>query len=154
MIEQNGVEGWSAEEEDQFQTLLKKRMSLRRGDKGHDVRFAADMLFGEAGERTVVEALQKAEVKTIKEVSRNGKIFVEHENYGKPSGIRSTDADWWVFLLSGGQYAGEVFVGIRTDRLRSLVEPLAFDPPCGQNKASIGKRLNLPELLLPDYRIK
>jgi hypothetical protein len=154
MIEQNGVEGWSEEEEASFQALLKKRMSLRRGKKGHDVRFASDMLFGEAGERTLVEAMQKAEVKTIKEVSRNGKIFVEHENYGKPSGINTTDADWWVFMLGGPRYSQEVFIGVHSDRLRRLVEPLDFDPPCGQNKASVGKRLNLPELLLPDYRIK
>lgn len=153
MIAQNEVDGWSDDEEQQFQILLAKRMKLRRGTAGHDVKFAADMLKGEKGERAIVEAFQTGEIKTIYEVSRNGKIFVEHENYGKPSGLCTTDADWWIFLLDGKRYKGEVFVGIKTERLKKLVEPMDFDPLCGSHKASLGKRVNLPDFLLPDYRI-
>lgn len=151
---QNNVEGWSDEDESEFQRLLSKRMKLRRGTSGHDVKFAADMLKGEKGERQIVDAFSTAEIKTLYEVSRNGKVFVEFENYDKPSGISITDADYWIFLLEGKRYHGEVFVGIKTERLKRLVEPLDFDPLCGSHKASKGKRLNLPELLLPDYRIK
>jgi hypothetical protein len=153
-IKQNEVDGWTEEDELKFQELMQKRLKLRRGTSSYDVRFAADMLKGEAGERAVVEAFEKGEVKTIYEVSRNMKIFVEHESYGKPSGIVTSEADWWFFMLHGKEFSGEVLVGLKTDRLKRLIAPLGFDPPCGQHKASIGKRVQLTDLILPNYRIR
>jgi hypothetical protein len=149
MAKQNPVSGdWSAEDEKEFKRLATKRLKVHRGTKGHDIQFAEDIFRGEAGENLVVQALLKGEVKTDFGVGNTGNVFIEYMNYGKPSGIDTTDADFWVFVLEGEHYSGEVFVGIKTDRLKRIFDKFTWSVNGGDNKASKGKIVPVRKLLL------
>ena len=141
---------WTEEDEAEFQRLSEKRVRTKRTDPSYDLSLGEGIGIGEAGERIVGESL-KGEVKRCFAISRKGvsygKIFVETENYGRPSGINSTKADWWYFLLDGSEYNGEIVVGIQTQRLRRLCQKYEDSLPTGENKASIGKRIPIVDLI-------
>lgn len=76
----------------------------------HNSDFRYDLDFGLLGERLVLNILanKKIEVKTDKHTIKGratGNIFIEYESRGKPSGIATTEADYWVFVLSNEQIA-------------------------------------------------
>lgn len=143
---------WTKEDEELFRELGRRRVASTKGHAGYDI--GIDLSIGEEGERRLVRAFGNCEVKRVFEASRWGQVYVEHTNYGKPSGIRTTEADFWFFVLDGEQYDGEVVIGIRTDRLRRLIRNIPNSIPCGTDKASVGKRLQIQELILPERRLK
>jgi len=61
---------------------------------------------GDVGERLLGEILQSAEVKTDYQWQKTGNLFIEFEAWrdGKmqPSGIQTTEAQYWVFVLPVG----------------------------------------------------
>ena len=70
-------------------------MSLHNNDK----RFDLDLAYGQVFEQKVSEILgqSKIEVKTEKDKWKTtGNIVIEHESRGKPSGIITTEADYWL----------------------------------------------------------
>lgn len=70
-------------------------MSLYNNDK----RFDLDLAYGKVFEYKVSEILgqSKIEVKTEKDKWKTtGNIVIEHESRGKPSGIITTEADYWL----------------------------------------------------------
>tara|TARA_R100001443_G_scaffold35589_8_gene49396 strand:- start:6814 stop:7248 length:435 start_codon:yes stop_codon:yes gene_type:complete len=81
---------------DQIENILTQ---LRYG-KYTAENFDIDLLRGLNGE---VEALQtltgKLEVKTDFKAYKTGNIAIEVECNGKPSGISTTEADWWLFNI-------------------------------------------------------
>lgn len=83
--------------------------------KGWDI----DLEFGMQGEKLVEELLKtksKVEVKTDRLADRTGNVAVEYSYKGFPSGIATTEADVWAFVLHDGQ----VIIFIDTDRLKKL----------------------------------
>lgn len=83
--------------------------------KGWDI----DLEFGLQGEKLVEELLKtksKVEVKTDRMADKTGNVAVEYAYKGLPSGIATTEADVWAFVLYGGQ----VIIFIDTDRLKRL----------------------------------
>jgi len=103
--------------EEQVTTLMSELRGLAGKKKGFDL----DLASGAAGEQLVASVLSKIEVKTDYIVSNTGNIVVEYQCRGKDSGISTTEAEWWAFVLEGGDYAGEIITLIKTSRLRKLI---------------------------------
>lgn len=71
----------------------------------NDKRFDLDLQYGQVFERKVADMLQnsKIEVKTERDMWKStGNIVIEFESRGKPSGIASTEADYWFHNLAVG----------------------------------------------------
>ena len=87
--------------------------------------FRYDLKFGEKGENLVRDLMTgdelTVEVKTDRLVSVTGNIAIEVSYKGNPSGIMKTEADWWAYVLSGGEYREEVVILVKTSRLKKLV---------------------------------
>lgn len=71
----------------------------------NDKRFDLDLAYGQVFEQKVAEILgqSKIEVKTEKDKWKTtGNIVIEYESRNKPSGIITTDADYWLHNLAMG----------------------------------------------------
>lgn len=78
-----------------------------------------DLDYGFDGESRVLDILSGAhrvEVKTDMIAHITGNIAVEFRCNGKPSGISTTEADYWAFVLLGG----ELVYFIEVKRLKEL----------------------------------
>lgn len=72
----------------------------------NDKRFDIDLQYGQVFERKVADMLQnkKIEVKTERDMWKNtGNIAIEFESRGRPSGIASTESDYWFHNLAIGE---------------------------------------------------
>ena len=95
---------------------------------------------------------KKIEVKSERDMwQRTGNIAVEYESYGKPSGIKATESDYWFHNLCIGNetYATLVF---RTDVLRSIIDSLDYTKTVkgGDHNASAMYLLNIQKLFSSD----
>lgn len=120
----------------------------------NDKRFDVDLAYGQMHEERVVAMLEnkKIEVKTERGMwAKTGNIAIEFESYGKPSGIASTEADYWFHNLAIGDtiYATLMF---DVDVLRTLVEELDDHKVVkgGDNWASKMYLVNLSKLFSTD----
>ncbi len=71
----------------------------------NDKRFDFDLAYGQVFEKKVAEILgqSKIEVKTEKDKwKQTGNIVIEYESRGKPSGIITTEAGYWLHNLAIG----------------------------------------------------
>ena len=71
----------------------------------NDKRFDLDLQYGQVFEQKVADMLQnkKIEVKTERDKWKStGNIVIEFESRGCPSGIASTEADYWFHNLAVG----------------------------------------------------
>ena len=83
--------------------------------------FRYDLEVGKEGER-IVDSLFKdklLEVKRDSWVAKSGNIAIEYESRGKPSGIATTKADYWVIIFSGA-YQDRVMYVFETERLKEV----------------------------------
>lgn len=107
--------------------------------------FDLDLRSGQATENKLLEVIQSGnalvEVKSDKQAQRTGNIFVEVEYRGQPSGLSTTEADWWAYEVDD-----DVFVLMRTDRLRKLAS-VRRRLPGGDHDMSVGVLLPLEKLL-------
>jgi len=92
-------------------------MSPHRLSKGYEPKWDIDMALGKKGEEKVLGMLDginagKIEVKTDARASETGNLFVEYECRGKPSGIETTKATAWVFVIDGGGIATIVDIDV------------------------------------------
>ena len=117
-------------------------------------KFDIDLNYGEVREKQVADMLQnkKIEVKSERDImQRTGNIAVEYESYGKPSGIKATESDYWFHNLCIGNetYATLVF---RTDVLRSIIDSLDYTKTVkgGDHNASTMYLLNIQKLFSSD----
>ena len=72
----------------------------------NDKRFDIDLQYGQVFERKVADMLQnkKIEVKTERDMWKStGNIVIEFESRGRPSGIASTEAEYWFHNLAVGE---------------------------------------------------
>ena len=90
-------------------------------DYGHDLKI------GLWGEKLVSKLLRlpvntaKVEVKRDRKVSETGNLAIEISLAGEPSGLTTTSAHWWVFVLSGDKFKDKVLIFIETERLKEIV---------------------------------
>ena len=74
----------------------------------HSSSFYYDLEFGEQGEDWLNELLRdgkKVEVKTDRMAHITGNIYVEVYSRGKASGISTTQANYWIFIIQENDYA-------------------------------------------------
>jgi hypothetical protein len=95
---------------------------------------------------------KKIEVKSEKDLwQKSGNICIEYESWGKPSGIRATESDYWFHNLCVGdnEFCTLVF---KTDVLKTIVDKLdTFKTVSGgDHKASRMFLVNLQKLFSSD----
>ena len=73
----------------------------------HNNDFSHDLEVGKLGEKALAKILEnsKIEVKTDLQASKTGNVFVEYESRNKPSGLATSQADFWCFVISRHQLA-------------------------------------------------
>ena len=103
-------------------------------------KFDLDLKYGKVKEKIIADMLQdkKIEVKSERGMWLDtGNIAIEFESYGKPSGITSTESDYWFHNLCIGEeiYGTLVF---KTDMLKKIIKntPNKREVSGGDNKAS------------------
>lgn len=88
---------------------------------GHKERnFDIDLQIGESGENKLYDLLagSKLEVKHDLMAYSTGNIAIEYESRGKLSGLSTTQATYWAFVLA----EIETIVVIETNRLKELTK--------------------------------
>jgi len=117
-------------------------------------KFDLDLQYGKVREQLVADMLQdkKIEVKSERDIwQKSGNIAIEYESYGKPSGIKATESDYWFHNLCIGDevYASVVF---KTDVLKRIIDSLDYlrSVRGGDNLASKMYLLNLQKLFSSD----
>ena len=83
----------------------------------HNNDFRYDLEVGQVAEQTLADILQgkKIEVKRDLKAHETGNIFVEYESRGKPSGLATSEADYYCYFLSDDH-----FVIIKTERFKEI----------------------------------
>lgn len=78
--------------------------------------FAYDLRLGQLAENEFAEMVSRKdiEVKDDRMAAMTGRLFVEYECRGKPSGIQTTQAHYWAWRIGG------VWLTVRTDDLKKL----------------------------------
>ncbi len=90
----------------------------------------------------------KFEVKTDRLSAKTGNIYIEYESRGKPSGIATTQADYWVYKIA--EFKAIV---IKTEELKMLVKQLVNEGKArpnvkgGDNNTSIGVLVKIKDLV-------
>ncbi len=117
-------------------------------------KFDIDLAYGTIREEKIAEMLtdKKIEVKSEKDMwQKTGNICIEYESWGKPSGIKATEADYWFHNLCVGdnEFCTLVF---KTDVLKTIVDKLdTFKTVSGgDHKASKMFLVNLQKLFSSD----
>ena len=117
-------------------------------------KFDLDLSYGEIREDKVRDMLEgkKIEVKSERGMwMKTGNICIEYESWGKPSGIRATESDYWFHNLCIGddEYCTLVF---KTATLKKIVDKLdTFKTVSGgDNNASRMFLVNLQKLFSTD----
>ena len=83
--------------------------------------FKYDLEIGKEGER-IVDSLFKDKLIVVKRdswVGRSGNIAIEYESRGKPSGIATTQADFWIIIFSK-EYQDKVMYVFETQMLKKV----------------------------------
>jgi hypothetical protein len=83
--------------------------------------FRYDLKVGQVAEKMLADILEgkKIEVKKDLQAHKTGNIFVEYESRGKPSGLATSEAEYYCYFLSD-----EHFVIIESDRFKSICRNL------------------------------
>ena len=109
--------------------------------------FKYDLKVGQMAESWLADLLmsQTIEIKRDFKASQTGKVFVEFFSRGKPSGIDTTEADFWAFIIDG-----ETVIILPTSKLKALVEEAKEKGKTisgGDRNTSIGALIKLERLV-------
>lgn len=117
-------------------------------------KFDIDLEYGKIRESQVLDMFENAkiEVKSERDIwQKSGNIAIEYECYGKPSGIKATESDYWFhnLCINDETYATLVF---RTDFLRRIIDSLDYvrSVKGGDNMAARMYLLNIQRLFSSD----
>ena len=117
-------------------------------------KFDIDLEYGKIRESQVLDMFENAkiEVKSERDIwQKSGNIAIEYECYGKPSGIKATESDYWFHNLCVGD---EVFATLVFDvnSLKRIIDNLDYKKTVsgGDNNASRMYLLNLQKLFSSD----
>lgn len=88
----------------------------------YESRWDRDLAAGKAWEREFFGLLRNARIenKLDRMAWKTGFLFVEYESRGKPSGIATTEADWWVFGVQAPDGTIPLVVMAKTNHLKAL----------------------------------
>ena len=109
--------------------------------------FKYDLQLGQLGEKHLGNILdnEKVEVKTDYQASDTGNLFIEYLSRGKESGIITTEATWFAFIVSN-----EKIILVSTNKLKKLCRPYLNtkrDVKGGDDNTSKGILLPIKNLL-------
>jgi len=123
---------------------------------GYEPRFDVDLKRGKVGEDKVLDTIDaitesRIEIKTDYGVWKTGNLFIEFEKQNRdgdwvPSGIESTEADYWAFAFKDGA------IFVETSRLRAIVNAykdegaIGFRPGNSHSAGARGVKLPLAAL--------
>ena len=117
-------------------------------------KFDIDLQYGKIRESQILDMFENAkiEVKSERDIwQKSGNIAIEYECYGKPSGIKATESDYWFhnLCINDETYATLVF---RTDFLRRIIDSLDYvrSVKGGDNMAARMYLLNIQRLFSSD----
>ena len=117
-------------------------------------KFDIDLEYGTIREDKVAEMLtnKKVEVKSERGMwMKTGNIAIEYQSYGKPSGIKATESDYWFHNLCIGD---DIFCTLIFDvpKLKQLIEKLDFKKSVsgGDHNASRMWLVNIRKLFTSD----
>lgn len=114
-------------------------------DYNNDFRF--DLQLGKIHERWLGEVLTGASIEVKRDFvsDRTKRVFVEFESRGYPSGLATTEAEYWAFVLQGHRV-----VILPTDTLKEICRnkfKVGKVVKGGDNNTSLGVLLELGDLL-------
>ena len=117
-------------------------------------KFDIDLQYGQVREKLVLDMLQdkKIEVKSERDIwQKTGNIAIEYESYGKPSGISSTESDYWFHNLCIGNDTFCTLV-FDTKSLKRIIDSLDYKKIVngGDHNASRMYLLNIQKLFSSD----
>ena len=83
--------------------------------------FKYDLQIGQAGERQVGELLSNKTIEVKRDfwMSKSGNIAIEYESWGKPSGLATTQAEWWA-IIAAGELQDKIIIFIETEHLKKI----------------------------------
>lgn len=83
--------------------------------------FKYDLQIGQIAEKKLADIFQnkKLEVKYDKIASRTGNIAIEYESRGKLSGILTTEADYYCYIIAGTK-CDDIYMLIAVDKLKQV----------------------------------
>tara|TARA_R100000655_G_scaffold46598_1_gene83564 strand:- start:452 stop:865 length:414 start_codon:yes stop_codon:yes gene_type:complete len=117
-------------------------------------KFDLDLKYGQIREDKIAEMFtdKKIEVKSERGMwMKTGNICIEYQSYGKPSGIATTEADYWFHNLCIGD---DIFCTLIFDvpKLKKLIEKLDFKKSVsgGDHNASRMWLVNIRKLFTSD----
>jgi hypothetical protein len=115
--------------------------------KNYNTDFRYDLELGQLGEKHLGKILdnEKVEVKTDYQANFTGNIFIEYCSRGKDSGIITTEATWYAFIISNDK-----IILISTKKLKDLCRKYLGthrDVLGGDNDTSKGILLPTKDLL-------
>ena len=89
----------------------------------HNNNFEYVLEFGQEGEGIIADMFEnkKIEVKRDNWVGRTGNVAIEYKSRGKPSGIATTQADYWIIMFSR-EYQDKFMFIIETQRLKEVTK--------------------------------
>lgn len=91
----------------------------------YNANFDIDLREGIIKEKEIESILRGTiEVKSDSWTRKTGNICVEYRSRGKDSGIRTTEADWWLFNVLDSKGLIEYSILIPTLKLQQITEPL------------------------------
>jgi hypothetical protein len=102
--------------------------------------FDFDLKFGKVGEKKLNAILEgkKFEVKRDRKAHGTGNVSVEYECRGKKSGISTTKAEWWAFIVHEGNSDRKIIL-IEIEKLKAITRDFykrkGYEPS-GDNKKS------------------
>ena len=117
-------------------------------------KFDIDLEYGKIRETQVLDMFENAkiEVKSERDIwQKSGNIAIEYECYGKPSGIKATESDYWFHNLCIGDDTFCTLV-FNTQSLKKIIDNLDYKKIVngGDNNASRMYLLNIQKLFSSD----
>jgi len=108
--------------------------------------FSHDLELGQKGENLLAKILllkgDKIEVKTDLQATQTGNVFIEYKSRDRLSGLSTSKADYWAFLISNEQ-----IIIIETNKLKELCKTKGLRRvDGGDNNTSKGILLPLKKL--------
>jgi len=113
----------------------------------HNSNFRWDLQRGQEAEQWLGGLLEAdtVEVKRDFIAYKTKRVFVEYRSRGKDSGIFTTEADYWAFVLDHG-----LVIMLPTEKLRGLVDEAIEKKrikPGGDRNSSMGAMIDLKDLV-------
>jgi len=109
--------------------------------------FSHDLELGKKGENLLAKILllkgDKIEVKTDLQATQTGNVFIEYQSRDRLSGLSTSKADYWAFLISNEQ-----IIIIETNKLKELCKTKGLRRvDGGDNNTSKGILIPLNKLI-------